>query len=266
MSRQVEPYVLDNGESMASLMLDHLSAVLDDVTLARLTEVQLSPTGRFWEVAAGNGSIARWLCRTLGPTAEVVASDINARHIPATAGLHVLRRNDATDGPLAGAWDGIHARLALAHWPNRHEVLASYAQALRPGGWLLVEDWGPWTGMVLSSPVHGAAGIYGRYQDALGRVFRSRGNDTSWATTTAGAMRAIGLVEVTTTVTARSWPGGSPGCLLPLVVATELRELLIAHNADAGELDALPSIMNAPGTIVLGNAIWSTIGYTPTTL
>jgi SAM-dependent methyltransferase len=258
------PYALNNDTSTAASMLDSLSAILDPVTRRRLAELELSPTGRYWEVAAGNGSVATWLFRTLGPTATVTATDLNVRHMPYLDGLRVLARDDAVEAPLPGPWDGIHARLALAHWPNRRMVLAAYAQVLRPGGWLLVEDWGPWPGMLLSSPVPEAAGIYGRYQEALRRVFDARGNEATWAGDTAGVMVGAGLERVSTTVSADTWRGGSPGCLLPVTVAAELREQLVAHGADAGELDALPTIMNDPETLVLGNSTWSTVGFAPT--
>jgi 2-polyprenyl-3-methyl-5-hydroxy-6-metoxy-1,4-benzoquinol methylase len=40
----------------------------------------------------------------------------------------------------AGRYDLIHARLVLSHLPQRRDVLARLVQALRPGGWLVVED------------------------------------------------------------------------------------------------------------------------------
>ena len=40
----------------------------------------------------------------------------------------------------AGTFDLVHARLVLVHVPDRAPALATMAAALRPGGWLLVED------------------------------------------------------------------------------------------------------------------------------
>ncbi|GAB3160902.1 hypothetical protein GCM10027290_67400 [Micromonospora sonneratiae] len=261
--QQAVPYALNNESSTASKMLDCLSEVLDPTTRQLFEAETLKPNGRYWEVAAGTGSIAGWLCRTLGPTAEVVATDINTRHVQPAPGLEVRRRDDA-DGPLQGRWDGIHARLALAHWPNRREVVTGYASALAPGGFLLVEDWGPWTGKVLASPVPDAAGIYTRYQNALRKVFDSRGNDSTWAESTAEAMLAAGLASAKTTVNAQTWRGGTPGCILPMLVAAELRYSLIEHGATSEDLDVLTAVMSDPDTYVLGNATWSTIGYAST--
>lgn len=257
-------YALDNSAATASPMLECLSAILDPVTQAHLRQLDLTPLGRYWEMAAGNGSVAAWLVRALGPTAEVVATDVNTRHIPIVGGLQVVRHDDSAMPPLAGPWNGVHARLAFAHWLNPVEVVRGLVSVLRPGGWLLVEDWGPWTGMVLDSPYPDAAGIYGRYQEGLRGVFRSRGNDASWATSALGVFSRAGLVGVRTTVTAETWAGGSPGARLPVVVSTELRQQLIEHGVTAADLDALPAILNDPATTVLGNATWSTVGIAPT--
>ncbi|HZM84459.1 MAG TPA: class I SAM-dependent methyltransferase [Candidatus Limnocylindrales bacterium] len=42
--------------------------------------------------------------------------------------------------PAIAAFDVIHARAVLTHLPERDEVLARLVAALRPGGWLLIED------------------------------------------------------------------------------------------------------------------------------
>ena len=52
-----------------------------------------------------------------------------------------MARHDITADaiPLA-RYDLIHARLVLSHLPQRREVLVRLTQALRPGGWLVIED------------------------------------------------------------------------------------------------------------------------------
>ncbi|HWG97756.1 MAG TPA: hypothetical protein VNV66_00145, partial [Pilimelia sp.] len=123
--------------------------------------------------------------------------------------------------------------------------------------------WGQWSGVVLSSPVPDAAAIYGRYTAALVEVFRAFGNDPAWAAQVPQAMSDAGLVEVDTVCHADSWRGGSAGCLLPVVVSTELRAHLIEAGASADDLDALPEVMHHPDTLVLGNLTFSTIGRRP---
>lgn len=254
------PYALDNDEVTASAMLDNLSAVWDEFSRQRLTQAGVPEGGRCWEAAAGNGSVAAWLA---DQGAQVIATDVNPRHVRPHDGVRVLRHDDENEPAPDRDLDLIHARCAFAHWPSREAVVAKFAAALTPGGALVIEDWGQWSGWILSSPVPDAAAIYARYQTALLEVFRSAGNDPTWAGRTAATMTAAGLVRVDTALQSGSWQGGSPHCMLPVVVAAELREPLLAHGARAADLDALPEVMQNEETLLLGNVGFSTIGYRP---
>jgi SAM-dependent methyltransferase len=52
----------------------------------------------------------------------------------------VLRHDAAAGAPPHASFDLVHARLLLMHVPRREVVLERMIGALRPGGWLLVED------------------------------------------------------------------------------------------------------------------------------
>jgi len=54
--------------------------------------------------------------------------------------VEVRRHDIAHDGPPSGLFDLIHARFVLVWIPDRDEALRRMAGALRPGGWLLIED------------------------------------------------------------------------------------------------------------------------------
>ena len=55
-----------------------------------------------------------------------------------------MRRHDvAREAPPGDPFDLVHARLVLVHLPDRERALAAMVGALRPGGWLLVEDADP---------------------------------------------------------------------------------------------------------------------------
>lgn len=254
------PYALNNDEVTASAMLDNLAAVWDDFTRERLTQAGLPVGGRAWEAAAGNGSVAHWLA---DQGIQVIATDVNPKHVRPHPGVRILQHDDENEPAPDRDLDLIHARCAFAHWPTREAVVAKYAAALAPGGALVIEDWGQWVGWVLSSPVPDAEGIYARYQAALLEVFKSSGNDPSWAGRTADAMTAAGLVRVDTTVQSGTWRGGSAHCRLPVVVATELRQPLLAHGATEADLDALPAVLENEETLLLGNVGFSTVGYRP---
>jgi len=71
----------------------------------------------------------------------VLATDINPAWLD-PRGTYEVRRHDvaADPPPEPGTFDLVHARLVLVHVPDRARALATMVAALRPGGWLLVED------------------------------------------------------------------------------------------------------------------------------
>jgi len=259
--RAPTPYALNNDEPTAAQMLACLSEILDEFSQRRLTTAGLPERGRCLEVGAGNGSIAAWLALQVTPYGKVIATDVKPQHVRPHPMVQVIEHDIAAQDPPPGPFDVIHARLLLPHLPNRREVLAGLVDQLAPDGVMVIEDWGRIGGMVLTSPVLDAASIYGRYQEALLRVFQAAGNDTGWAEQTADAMTAAGLVDVETEVHAESWRGGTPGCQLPIAVARELRPRLLDAGLTADDLDALVDVMTNPDTLVLGNPTFSTIGH-----
>lgn len=251
-------YALDNDATDAAPMLDCLSAILDPGTEARLAGL-IRPGAYCLEIGAGNGSVAGWMAEEGG---RVVAVDIKPQHVRPHPGVTVLGRDVATDGLPLGPFDVIHARLLLAHLPARREILTQLVERLRPGGALLVEEWGGFVGArLLYAAEPGAIGWYERYQTSLMHVFAAAGNDPHWCVRVPAAMRDAGLVRIDTFTQARSWSGGTPGCRLPILVSKQLQDQLIVHGMDAGELTRLRAVLDDPWTVVQGNLTWSTLGF-----
>src|SRR5204862_509383 len=100
---------------------------------------------RCWEVGAGGPSVPDWLSEQVGPAGHVLATDVDLSWLDGRTGPNVeLRRHDvAADPSPAGSFDLVHARLVLVHLVDRDRALRSMIAALRPGGWLLVEDADP---------------------------------------------------------------------------------------------------------------------------
>ena len=119
-----------------------LEATFDPATIGYLTGVGVTAGWACWEIGAGGGSIASWLAEQVGPTGSVLATDIDPRFIPASelAHLEVVRHDVTADAIPAARYHLIHARLVLSHLPQRGDVMVRLVQALRPGGWLVIED------------------------------------------------------------------------------------------------------------------------------
>jgi 2-polyprenyl-3-methyl-5-hydroxy-6-metoxy-1,4-benzoquinol methylase len=125
--------------------LQHLQQSLDVLTIERLERLGLQQGWRCLEVGAGAGSIASWLARQVGQEGSVVATDIDTRLLDNTQepNLEIRRQNILVDDLEQGSYDLVHTRAVLMHLADPLQAMQKMAAALRPDGWLLVEefDW-----------------------------------------------------------------------------------------------------------------------------
>lgn len=135
-------YTLDNAWDQARRRLRLLEHCYDPGTTRRLSAIGVAPGWRCLELGAGGGSIAEFLCRQVAAEGHVTAADIDTRFIDEidAANLEVLRLDVTTDNLPERAFDLVHCRALLMHLPARHRILDAMVAALRPGGWLLVEE------------------------------------------------------------------------------------------------------------------------------
>jgi SAM-dependent methyltransferase len=140
-------YVLaaSGREAHEAERLELLQQIFDPTAHRRLDLVQ--PGWRCLEVAAGRGSIARFLSERIGPSGTIVATDID---IGALSGLNLpngtVIRHDILNDPLDAiggpdSFDLIHARFLLQHLFDHQDLaIARMVELLMPGGWLVIED------------------------------------------------------------------------------------------------------------------------------
>jgi SAM-dependent methyltransferase len=91
------------------------------------------------EIAGGGGSIAEWLCRQVGGSGHVVATDLDPRFLKAinASNLEVWRHDILREPLPMEAFDLVHARAVLVFLPQPVETISKMVAALKPGGWLL---------------------------------------------------------------------------------------------------------------------------------
>ena len=257
------PYVFDNDDPDAVDRHECLASVLDGPTFELLAGLGDLTGKRCLEIGAGGGSVARWLADRTGPDGQVVATDVNIRHVPRDQGFRVLRHNVVTDPVPDGGWDVIHARLVLMHVPERRAVLPKLAAALAPGGALVVEEWDTSvTEIVLAAPDDESRELVNRYQRTLiERIMLANGNDPAWARKVHGAMLDSGLSNVDTRVHARSWRGGSAGAMLHAVNIAQTRDKLLDNGFTTAQLARISAMVTAdPRLVVRGHLTYSTVG------
>jgi SAM-dependent methyltransferase len=187
-------YALDQAWHAERDRLDSLTALYDPRSLELCERLGLHEGWHCIDIGAGTGSLARRLAERVGPSGSVVALDVDTRFLEpfATERLHVVTA-DVTAEPLPeGRFDLVHARLVLEHLPARDEVLRSLAAALRPGGWLLVEDF-DWSTAGLVDP---PSETHARVVAACQALFARHAYDPEYGRRLPRRLSAAGLVDV----------------------------------------------------------------------
>jgi SAM-dependent methyltransferase len=194
------PYLLDNRKAEAGDRFEALAAVYDPMTAGHFDLLGVGPGWRCLEVGAGGGSVVRHLSERVGPTGRVLATDIEPRFLEPLAGLGNVdvARHDVVADPLPeGAFDLVHARLVLVHVPERLTAIHRLVQALRPGGWLLIEDGdGILTGQSCLDPRTDEELLANRIRAGLMELLAERGVDFTFARSLFRILDGEGLVDI----------------------------------------------------------------------
>ncbi|MGW6277820.1 methyltransferase domain-containing protein [Kribbella sp. NPDC055071] len=232
-------YLLDNARAEAGERFIWLAELFDSVTLGHFDRLGVEAGSRCWEVGAGGRGIPAALAATVGPTGYVLATDIDPSWLREGDGYDVRRHDVVADPPPEpGTFDFVHARLVLVHLPDRARALATMVAALRPGGWLLIEDADtalqPLACIDDSGPAQQRAN---RLRSAVRELLTRRGADLRYGRTLPRALREAGLEDV---AASGSFPVGGPACnhLEAATIQHVRGELLAAGLADDTELDA----------------------------
>lgn len=136
-------YVYDQGWADERARLAGIEALWDAGTRDLLIRHGARPGAKALEVGAGGGSIVEWLAGQVGPTGKVLATDLDTRFVdPLASDVVEVRRADVVEDDLPeGVFDVVHTRLLLEHLAGRDRALDRLVRALKPGGWLVVEDY-----------------------------------------------------------------------------------------------------------------------------
>jgi SAM-dependent methyltransferase len=255
---------LDRTGENASARFAALSALFDRDTSRQLTERGVGPGWRCLEVAGGNGSVAAWLSERVGSAGRVVVTDIETRFLE-TIGLPnvEVRRHDIVHDPLPeGAFDLVHARMILIHLPERDDVLRRMAAALKPGGWLVCEEFDSLS--ALPDPAVSPGEMLLRTHVAMGRLSEDWSVDRRYGRLLYGRFRALGLGSLGAEARMSMVECGSPGAAL-LRASYERRR---AAMIDAGylteqEFDQDVARLDEPGFLMPSPIMWTAWGRRP---
>jgi SAM-dependent methyltransferase len=182
--------------------------------------------------------------------------------VPHVPGLEV-RRHDITRDPLPeAAYDLAHARLVLLHLPERLTALRAMARSLRPGGWLVLDEFDACYSPALLAPSKEAADQYARYVESKVAVMESAGADMRWGQRVAGAMRDAGLTGIEIAPLILPWRGGSPGARLQTHNTLHLRDKFLRAGVNDADLARFREVLSDP-EFVACTVLYSVRGTRP---
>lgn len=191
-------YLIDKEKEEARRRLLLLARAEDPGTIACLERIDIKPGWRCLEVGAGAGTIAKWLDQRATPGGHVVATDIETIFIePLRSPTLEVRRHDiVADALEAEAYDLVHTRQVLMHLPERETVLEKLVKAVKPGGWLLIED----ADAVTDGPDPTAPeAMQSLYRKVVGEIYafvQSKGIDPHFGTKVFGLLRQQGFEDL----------------------------------------------------------------------
>jgi SAM-dependent methyltransferase len=173
-----------------------LSALFDTESRRHLLARGLAPGWHCLEVGGGGGSIASWLGERVGGAGRVLVTDIDTRFLEALKrpNLEVVRHDVTRDRLPEAAFDLVHTRMVLIHLPERDDVLRRLAAALKPGGWLVCEEFDG--GSSPPDPAVSPGEVVLKTHEAMRRLNEERGVDGRYGRLLFGRLRALGLADV----------------------------------------------------------------------
>lgn len=130
----------DIGDEAQRLRL--MSEILDPSSRFHIAALPVEPGWRCIEIGAGNGSLSQWLADRVAPGGTVTAADIDTSLMDGldTDVLDVATLDVVEDGLPESTYDLVCMRALLHHLPQRMDVMATMVRAVRPGGWLFIQE------------------------------------------------------------------------------------------------------------------------------
>ncbi len=222
--------------------LELLEECLDPGTSRSLDAIGVEAGWRCLEVGGGGGSVTRMLCDRVGPSGKVVAVDLDTRFLEEIAreNLDVQCRDVVADGLPGTGFDLVHARYLLMHIPSREKLLGELAAAVRPGGWLLVEDGDLFPVTAL------AEGLYSEVWKPLIDAFHAYGASTTFARKLPTLFDQLGLEAVEPLCELPIFRGGSSYSELFRTSVDQMRPAVLAAGATEDQLEEVRRLITDP--------------------
>src|SRR5579864_234729 len=260
-------YVFDNASEQAGARFSALAEIFDPGTIRHLNERGVGQGWHCLEVGGGSGSVARWLSERVGSIGSILVTDIDTRFLETMTlpNVEVRRHNIVTDSLPESAFDLVHSRLVLIHLPEREKALRRMITALKPGGWLVDEEFD--SASLLADPVANPVEVLPKTQLAMMRLVEDRGVERRWGRLLLGRLRAHGLVATGAEARMFMWQSESSGTSLMRANFQQLRaDMIKAGYITEDEFKQDLAHLEESDFLTLSPIMWTAWGCRPQAL
>jgi SAM-dependent methyltransferase len=258
-------YLFDHQWQAERERLAKIEAALDPHTIGFLETIGVRDGWRCLEVGAGGGSIAEWLCRRVGPAGQVVATDLETQFLAALdyPQLEIRQHNILAEDFEEHAFDLVYARKVLEHFADVRPALRRMYGALRPGGWLLVED----SDLVAMQHVSARDPVlFERVYSEFINAMASNGFNPKLGRRLGDELRLLGLERIELHGRTNEWTaaGNHAGGAIYRLTTERLRERILGRGlVTAAELDQYLADIQSPDFHALTGVHFAAWGRKP---
>jgi SAM-dependent methyltransferase len=262
-------YVYSNESERGTDRLTALEKVCDPITRRHLDAIGIMPGWRCLEIGAGSGSIAAYMADCVGKQGSVLATDIDTRFLDgfgqSVSGNIEVRQHDITRDPLPEqTFDLVHARHVFVHVPAATECLDRVILAMKPGGWLFIEDFDPVVDPAFPIADQEAARAFRSAMSCSWAAFRQRGSEQDWGRRLANTFQDFGLIDIEVQGHLQMVRGGSTYAeFYKLSLERLRRESVEAGWARDADFANTLTLLDQPGFMCFSRVMFSAIGRKP---
>ena len=257
-------YAFDNANDLARGRYRDLSSLYDVQTIRHLERTGIEKGWHCLEVGGGGGSIAAWMSERVGNDGRVLATDVEPRFLRTLCfnNLEVRQHDIRVDGLPECEFDLAHARLVLMHLPGREIALQRMIEALKPGGWIVLEEFDVFA-MFPDSSLHPVQPQL-KMPQAFYEVMTSRGVEMRYGRRLAHELGQRGLINIGAEASMSIWHGNSPGTNMFKLSFEELADSILRSGlVSEAEFEADLKRLAQQDFQMLSPAMWTAWGQVP---
>ena len=244
------------------------ASFLDPVTIRHLKTFGVVEGWTCLDVGAGAGSIAQWLATCVGSTGHVVATDIDMRFLQdlSVSNLEVRQHDILRDDLETDHYDVVHCRLVLMHLSKPKQALRQMAAAVRPGGWLLIEeqDYGSTLSLDMTDSSPLASRWVALMRTGLDCLHQRGFVDPYFGRRVRGLVEGLGFVDVDHEGWTRITRGGDP-LARERAIASENNAKILVSTGEFTQEEIMPllNLLSDPSFYYLEYTLFSAWGRKP---